>query len=265
MSTLRVSELEFAFSLEISKHDSAVLGRPVAVLNEFFFRSTHAAGVARSLIEEWCSSNAVYLVSSRLSHTALPVSFFLEEMGFRFVEMVLKPFSKLADLTAAPLHDLQISPATLDDLEDVRSIAGRAFGVERFHIDPRLPAGVGDRRYSQWAEQALSSPVQQLLKLVIKDRMVGFFIVEPFSDGKIYWHLTAISPEYQGVGIGRAAWLAMLWLHRSAGYERVETTISARNTRVLNLYSSLNFRFRDPEMTFHWIPRTSTLSTLEKP
>ena len=75
MSTLRVSELEFAFSLEISKHDSAVLGRPVAVLNDFFFRSAHAAGVARSHIEEWCSSNANYLVSSRLRHTALPVSF----------------------------------------------------------------------------------------------------------------------------------------------------------------------------------------------
>ena len=35
-------------------------------------------------------------------------------------------------------------------------------------------------------------------------------------------------------------------------FEKVETTIAARNTPVLNLYSKLNFRFHEPEMTFHW-------------
>jgi hypothetical protein len=35
--------------------------------------------------------------------------------------------------------------------------------------------------------------------------------------------------------------------------EAVTTTISSRNTRVLNLYAKLGFRFMPPEITFHWL------------
>jgi hypothetical protein len=45
----------------------------------------------------------------------------------------------------------------------------------------------------------------------------------------------------------------MLLRHKTDGISAVLTTISARNTRVMNLYAGLGFRFRPPMMTFHWI------------
>jgi hypothetical protein len=45
----------------------------------------------------------------------------------------------------------------------------------------------------------------------------------------------------------------MLQRHRNEGAAVITTTISARNVRVLNLYSKLGARFLPPEMTFHWL------------
>jgi hypothetical protein len=45
----------------------------------------------------------------------------------------------------------------------------------------------------------------------------------------------------------------MLARHLGEGVGKVSTTIAARNVPVLNLYSSLRFRFAPPEMTFHWV------------
>jgi RimJ/RimL family protein N-acetyltransferase len=73
------------------------------------------------------------------------------------------------------------------------------------------------------------------------------------NDGHSFWNLSAIFPGYYGKGYGRRAWLAMLRYHQENGCIAVSTTISARNIAVLNLYSSLNFRFLPPEMTFHWM------------
>ncbi|EED35984.1 acetyltransferase, GNAT family [Luminiphilus syltensis NOR5-1B] len=83
--------------------------------------------------------------------------------------------------------------------------------------------------------------------------MVGFFVVEHKRNQEIYWHLTAINPRWQGRGYGYRAWLAMLRHHQMAGYRSVTTTISAGNSRVLNLYAKLGFRFIAPEKTFHWV------------
>jgi ribosomal protein S18 acetylase RimI-like enzyme len=69
----------------------------------------------------------------------------------------------------------------------------------------------------------------------------------------VYWHLTAVAPEWQGQGIGMSLWQTMLRRHAAEGATSVRTTISGHNAPAMNLYSRLGFSFSAPQMTFHWL------------
>ena len=234
--------------------DSAVYGNAVVSIENLEVVEPPNAGKDFKSFRNWLDTNLVGLVSCRLPHRNLRESMFLESQDFRFVEMVLHPYlTNLHQLQLTP-EDLQIQVATPDDLDDLLRIAGSAFTNERFHLDPRVPFGVGDKRYAQWVRNCLNHPTQKLLKISEKKKTIGLFItVELPTPKTVDWLLTAISPSIQGLGYGKRVWLAMLRFHQTQGIQTISTTISARNSRVLNLYSQLQFRFNDPEMTFHWV------------
>jgi RimJ/RimL family protein N-acetyltransferase len=235
--------------------DSAVFQTPVVQLEQIVVRRpAEATRDYATHFKTWLDEEQIGLVSCRLPHECLVESMFLEAHGFRFVEMVLHPtVAGLSGLTL-PANDLQIVSPGPADLPGLAEIAEQAFSYERYHVDPRLDPRLGDRRYGRWVRSSLEHPTQRLLKVLDAERLIAFFLVEKRADASVYWHLTAISPCWQGQGYGRRAWQAMLLSHQADGCESVTTTISARNTPVLNLYAQLGFRFLPPEMTFHWIP-----------
>lgn len=233
--------------------DTAIFGDPVLQIGTIEVRANGAdadiAPYERS--RDACGSN---LVSCRLAHQQLRESMLLEARGFRFVEMVYQP--ELDDLDALPpLADngLGVTAGTAADLPELLEIAGTAFRNERFHVDPRLPAHLGDLRYQNWVRSTLGHPRQRLHVLREGSDLVAFFVTELQADGTCYWHLNAVAPQAQGRGIGRRAWQAMVAMARSEGASRVRTSIVARNHRVLNLYARLGFSFPPPAMTFHWV------------
>jgi RimJ/RimL family protein N-acetyltransferase len=176
----------------------------------------------------------------------------LEQRGFRFIEVIYRPQLIAVREAAFPKDDLEISPATDRDLPTIEEIAGSAFKTDRFHLDPRISDDFADRRYRRWVRTTLQHPSQRLLKVSEAGNIVAFFIVERFPDGRCYWHLTAIAPAVQRKGLGKRVWRAMIMHHRHEVVDRIETTISAHNVAVLNLYAGLGFRFQPPAMTFHW-------------
>ena len=99
----------------------------------------------------------------------------------------------------------------------------------------------------------LDHPSQRLHVIRDGSLLAAFFVTERLADGTCYWHLNAVTPDAQGKGYGRRAWLAMLHQAQGDGAQRVRTSIVARNHRVLNLYARLGFRFPPPLMTFHWV------------
>jgi RimJ/RimL family protein N-acetyltransferase len=135
----------------------------------------------------------------------------------------------------------------------IQTMAEQCFAHERFQADPRLSTKLANERYGRWVVSSFQSRNQLLLKIEDRDEIVAFFIVEYLNEKSAYWHLTAVAPEFQSRGYGRKTWQTMLAYHKACGIERVTTTITARNVRVLNLYSKLQFKFAPPEMTFHWI------------
>lgn len=233
--------------------DSAILKYPVAQIEEIRILDSRQSDLDYTTFEAWRDTNGCHFVSCRLDHSLLSESMFLEKKDFRFVEMVLHPMIEgLAQLNI-PDQGLAVSGVGKDDLPAIRKIAETCFTYERFHLDPRVGSHIGNMRYGQWVTNTFEHPRQRLLKICDKDLLIGFFIVESVGEGDVYWHLTAISPRYQGKGYGRRAWLAMLRYHQEDGKNSISTTISARNMPIMNLYSSLSFRFMSPQMTFHWL------------
>lgn len=233
--------------------DSDIFGFPVAAIQTIEVHDTEQARDAFTRYEEWVRDQSIELVSCRLPHDRVAASMFLERHGFRFVEMVLHPtmrgLQSLPDIETT----LRVEPVLEREVPIVATMAERAFGYERYHVDPRVDSRLADLRYGRWIRSSFGDERQVLLKIVRADEIAGFFVIENRSDGTVYWHLTATNPDFKGQKIGTEVWRAMLAYHRNAGMDSILTTISARNTPVLNLYSKLNFRFAPPEITLHWL------------
>ena len=241
-----------------SPWDTAVFNAPVYTIELIEVLTDSARRDAQQFMKFLVDSGA-RLVSCRLPHARLVESILLEDLGFRFIEMIYQPvLDDLLPTTWESLLPMAVVKATAADLPQLTEIAGNAFANERFHIDPRLPRAIGDMRYQNWVRGAIRHPNQQLqvLRETDSDEIIGFFIIEYLDDRTCYWHLNAISPKFQGRGIGRRAWSTMLKLAKAEDAAKVRTSVVARNVRVLNLYATLGFRLEPPAMTFHWVSPT---------
>lgn len=232
--------------------DTAIYGQPVLQITRLELSANAPGADAGPFLRarDECASN---LVSCRLPVDRLRESMFLEDLGFRFIEVIYAPEIDIDRVPPLATPPLALSRATDDDLDAVREIAGSAFRNERFHVDPRMPAALADLRYQNWAASALDHPRQRLEVLRDGTSIIAFFVTEMLADGTCYWHLNAVHPDAQGRGYGRRAWHTMLAAASDEGARRVRSSIVARNHRVLNLYASLGFRFPPPAMTFHWV------------
>lgn len=244
-------DLEMAWSL--APWDEAVCGFPVMQVTNIQVLGSNA-GTDMLQFERERASIGAGLVSCRLQHDRLKESIFLEDHGFRFIEMLYAPELDLTNFKAdSDAKLLSVDRASEADLPTLQEIAGTAFNNERFKMDPRLDPGISDQRFKNWVTSSLHHASQELHVISDGARIVAFFVTELLTDGTCYWHLNAVAPDAQGQGFGRRVWLSMLSHAANAGAQRVRTSIAARNYRVINLYARLDFKFVPPSMTFHWI------------
>jgi GNAT superfamily N-acetyltransferase len=233
--------------------DSETFGFPVAMIARIELADGARADAALGEFDAWCAANAVNLVSCRLDHLQIHESMALEERGFRFIEMVYSPRLDHLERIMEPRLAIQVTKAASSDIETIEEIAYSAFATGRFLLDWRLPAEWSKRRYASWVRTSLDAGGQTVLKAELDGVLVGFFIVEHRPDQGVYWHLTAVSPQSQGKGVGMSLWQTMLMRHRAEGAAYVQTTISGHNPPALNLYARLGFSFDAPQITFHWL------------
>jgi RimJ/RimL family protein N-acetyltransferase len=238
---------------EISKYDTDIFGFNVAFISDLEVKKNIYLQEEYNFYNSWLVNNSIKIVSCRLESSKLQESFFLEKNDFRFIETVLHPV--LMDLHNFPYQNsgLDVLPANQNDIDEIKFIAENAFGFERYHTDPRFDNYLADKRYGVWVENSFKEDSSQVLLKVLNDKhaILAFFIVEQSDDNSIYWHLTAVNPKFQNMGLGYEIWSSVINYHKSLGSSSIHTTISARNFRVLNLYSKLNFRFKSPDNTFH--------------
>jgi len=248
---LHTSALEIAWSS--APWDEVVCGFPVLQITTLKVHGLQAEADMQKFESER-DDLSVGLVSCRLPHDCLKESMFLEDRGFRFIEMVYTPELDLAVFrTKNDVELLVVDRAGEEDMPKLLDIARTAFQSERFKMDIRLDPHISNQRFQNWISSSLHHATQELY--VIRDgiRIIAFFVTEVLSDGICYWHLNAVAPDAQGQGYGRRAWLSMIHLAASSGARGIRTSIAARNHRVINLYARLGFTFWPPTMTFHWV------------
>lgn len=245
-----------AMRFHLNPWDEPTVGGVVATIASIAVRHPWRAQNDYSRFTEWCEANQVVLASCRLAHERLDVCGFLEERGFRFIELNYRP--QVADLHAVDLGEadgVEVGEALAAEEDGIASIAGEIFTAGRFHVDPLLDPAIGDRRYRRWISNAFRNPAQRVWRCSEAGRMTAFFVVESPEPDQRFWSLVGLAPGLAGRGLGARMWRAMLRRHRDEGVRTVSTSISSHNVAVMNLYVKLGFRFPAPEITLHWCPR----------
>lgn len=234
--------------------DRPHFGRPVVQITAIVCKNDPALTNVVTRLLDACRARDVALVSCRVGVEQVSESMLLERHGFRHIEVVLHPELRFGGpAEQPPPSSCESRLATQDDIADLERIAETAFVNERFYVDPRIERSIAASRYVGWMKSALTHDSQRLHVILYQGQVVGFFVIERRADGVCYWHLNAISPDWHGRGIGRAAWQRMVDVARADGCVAVQTCIAVRNVKVMNLYASLGFRFMNPAMTLHWI------------
>jgi len=233
--------------------DAAVLGFPVVCITELtIFSSVNLAAYSIKHFMDWLQSNKVGFVSCRIPCAKFSESVLLQQLNFIHIEYVLHPILRNVKNYSLGHNSLKVLLASEIDIDPIKEAANKVFQNERFYIDARLNSGLAGVRYANWVASAFNSSTQQVFKIVDESKIVAFFIIE-ISGNSCYWHLTAVMPDLQGRNYGYQSWTAMIGYLKNIGVDVIKTTIAARNTSVLNLYSKLSFRFEDPDMTFHYL------------
>jgi RimJ/RimL family protein N-acetyltransferase len=232
--------------------DREISGRPVAQISAVSISDVHQAVHDFQAFEHWRAEHAIELCACRVPASNMVESMFLEDRGFRFVELNYLP--KLTGLQQQPEAEtaIKVEPASEEDRDTLADMAGQVFSHGRFHQDPRIDPALGHKRYRTWLINAFQHPQQRVLKCVLDDAIVGFFVVEYPQLAHCFWSLTGLAPGMQGRGLGKRVWRAVLDHHRREGIDTVSTSISSHNVPVFNLYVALGFRFPPPSITLQW-------------
>ena len=252
IETIRTPALSLDYHLV--PWDIDILGRPVAQISDARVSDARQAERDFQPFLEWLAQHGVELCSCRVPASSMVESMFLEERGFRFVELNYLP--TLAGLQERPAvaTDIRIEPAAAGDRDTLADMARAVLRHGRFHQDPRIDPELGGKRYHAWMVNAFEHPRQRVLKCLLDDAIVGFFVVEYPQPTQCFWSLIGLALGMQGRGLGKRVWQAMLEHHRREGIHNVSTSISSHNVAVFNLYVALGFRFPAPSITLQWRP-----------
>lgn len=253
-AALTIETNALGLSASLVPWDTESFGVPVAQIVHIEVRDPSQAAADVRPLGDWLVRHGVRLASCRLDHSCVRESFLLESIGFRFVEMVYAMQKDIrVERTDVPDRlGMRWDVALPGDLSELRRVAAAAFVTGRWNVDWRVGEELAGRRYADWVGRSLLDPRHEVLKAVIEDQLAGFFVVESKPDLSAYWHLTAVAPEFQGRGVGRAMWQSMVRRHAAAGVEFARTTIAARNLPVVNLYAKLGWSYMECQMTLHW-------------
>ena len=193
---------------------------------------------------------------------------FAQEAGFRLAEMSICPYLDLNKVRSNILSDgmssvysLKTPGNTIIDshygpvqyldsviTEEIIDIAKETFTTDRFHMDPSCKNAIADQRSGLWVELDLLKENKNYCTYIKTTKsLIGFMIWN--QEGFI---LGGLSKNYTGKGFGKTLYIQSILDVINEGFDEVSTNISVNNIPVLNLYSKLDFLFREPKYILHY-------------
>jgi len=166
----------------------------------------------------------------------------LHQHGFYYCDTLIEPYCSATALIRYKQEGFSLTQtATLSELT---AICDGAFSYDRFHRDFNIDSQSADLRYNLWLEDLYRD--QNVFDLRYLDELVGFW---GFLGNRILLH--AIADAHRGKGLAKYFWSLACEKLFQRGATEVSSSISISNVAVLNVYSSLGFKFRNPCEIYH--------------
>lgn len=166
----------------------------------------------------------------------------LHDYGFYYCDTLIEPFCK--PVSFLPFDALEVSISRSLALGPLLVICHGAFSHGRFHRDFNLSKEQANQRYDKWLTQLHDSG--NVYSLLYKDELAGFIAVD---GNRLVLH--AIAEFQRGKGLAKALWTPVCRALFEQGCNELVSSISASNLAVMNLYTTLGFRFRTPTDIYH--------------
>lgn len=170
----------------------------------------------------------------------------LHRYGFYYTDTLLEPYCSAGRFVAHPHPEAEI--ASSPPLAGLLPICDHSFEYDRFHRDFNLSPAQADRRYRQWLSQLHGTG--NVFGLLYEKELAGFIA---HDGGKLLLH--AVAERFRGQGLARHLWTAAIEQLFRQGEREVRSSISATNLAVLNLYTSLGFRYDRAVDIYHRLNR----------
>jgi ribosomal protein S18 acetylase RimI-like enzyme len=167
---------------------------------------------------------------------------FLHDAGFYYCDTLIEPWCTPDKAARFDHPDVGFSAAVA--LEPVAAICRRAFLHGRFHRDFNIDRARADHRYENWLRQLHGEG--RVLGLLFRGEVAGFIA---HQGGTLVLH--AMGEAHRGRGLAKYFWSAVCHHLFEQGQPELRSSISFVNIAVINLYSSLGFRFRKPVDIYH--------------
>ncbi len=167
---------------------------------------------------------------------------FLHDAGFYYCDTLIEPWCTPDKLARFDHADVAFSNSVA--LEPVAAICRSAFLHGRFHRDFNIDRARADRRYENWLCQLHGEG--RVLGLLFKGEVAGFIA---HIDGSLVLH--AMGENHRGKGLAKYFWSVVCRHLFAQGRAELQSSISFANIAVINLYSALGFRFRNPVDIYH--------------
>lgn len=170
----------------------------------------------------------------------------LHRHGFYYCDTLLEPYVDRSRFIAflADRAGIDLMPSK----EAVLRISHGAFRHGRFHRDFNLDPVLADLRYDQWTSQLCDEG--KVFGLTYDNQLAAFF---GYRLNKLVLH--AVAENFQGHGLAKFLWSRACYELFDRGHDELYSSVSASNLAIVNLYSSLGFRFRNPIDVYHRMVR----------
>lgn len=166
----------------------------------------------------------------------------LHEHGFYYCDTLIEPYCTPDRLCEYTHPSIRVSKEF--DEDRLMAICDGAFSYGRFHRDFHLTKAMADLRYNKWMMQLLAE--HQVYGLYWQDELAGFI---GYRGNSLLLH--AIAKDYRGKGFSKYWWSKVCLAMFANGQKSLQSSISASNLAVLNLYSSLGFTFKSSLDVYH--------------
>ncbi|MGA9624552.1 MAG: GNAT family N-acetyltransferase [Bryobacteraceae bacterium] len=225
--------------------DSEHFGARIGCVN-----ATRLTAALLADIDQWASSHSIDCLYFLAEPDPLTMRL-AACMGFRFVDARVT-FEAQLPRPASPEETRSIRLATLNDIPDLRRIAGESHRDSRFYVDGNFPPSACGEMYRVWIERSCREPGLACAVFVAERERcpVGYISCRVATEvGHI--GLVAVDGKCRNLGLGaRLVCQALSWFG-AQGVRRVAVVTQGSNVPAQRLYQKSGFLISSVQLWYH--------------